>query len=222
MLNDVIGDLLPFALGVALSPVPIIAIVLVLATPRARVQGSVFAAGWIVGLTAMSVVIVLLAGAIEPSDEPSSLLGWVKLAIGALFLVLAAGQWRSRPAPGEEAATPAWMAALDTMSTGRTAVMGAALSGLNPKNLALILAAAATIGQGGLSDTSTAAAVAVFVVIGSLTVVGPVVFSLVAPSRAAGPLAGIKTFMSQHNAAIMMVILLLLGAKLVGNGLASI
>lgn len=219
---DVIGDLLPFALGVALSPVPIIAIVLVLGTPRARVQGVTFAAGWVVGLTAVSVVAVLVASGIQSSDEPSAAIGWIRLAIGALFLVLALGQWRSRPAPGVEAPTPGWMAALDTMSTPRTAAMGVALSGLNPKNLALTLAAAASISQESLSGTSTGAAVALFVVIGSLTVVGPVLFSLVAPSRSAGPLLAIKTFMSAHNAAIMMVILLLLGAKLVGSGLAAI
>ena len=34
-MNEAIGDLLPFAVGTALSPFPIIAIVLILATPRA-------------------------------------------------------------------------------------------------------------------------------------------------------------------------------------------
>ena len=63
---------------------------------------------------------------------------------------------------------------------------------------------------------------AVFVVIGSLTVAGPVVFFLVAPRRAAGPLSSIKDFMAAHNAVIMMVVLLVLGAKLIGNGIAGL
>lgn len=170
----------------------------------------------------VSVVVVLAAGANEPPDEPSAVLGWVKIALGVLFLVLAASQWRSRPAPGVEPATPAWMDAIDTMGTPKTLVVGAALSGLNPKNLALTLAAAATIGQAALSGPSTAVAIGVFVVVGSLTVAGPVVMSLVAPGRSAGPLASIKEFMAAHNAAIMMIVLLLLGAKLLGNGLAAV
>jgi hypothetical protein len=34
-----IGDILPLAVGVAISPVPVIAIVLMLGTPRARSNG---------------------------------------------------------------------------------------------------------------------------------------------------------------------------------------
>ena len=43
---------------------------------------------------------------------------------------------------------------------------------------------------------------------------------LVAPGRAARPLDALKRFMSDNNAVIMMVVLLLLGAKLLGDGLA--
>ena len=67
-----------------------------------------------------------------------------------------------------------------------------------------------------------AVSIACFVVIGSLTVAGPVVFFLVASRRAAGPLESIKDFMAAHNAVIMMVVLLVLGAKLLGNGIAGL
>jgi hypothetical protein len=57
VLNDVIGDLLRSAFAVALSPIPIIAVVVVLAAPRARSAGSAFALGWIGGLMAVSVIV---------------------------------------------------------------------------------------------------------------------------------------------------------------------
>jgi hypothetical protein len=63
--------------------------------------------------------------------------------------------------------------------------------------------------------------VAAFVVIGSISVAGPVVYSLVSDS-AAGPLNSIKQFMSEHNAVIMMTLFVVLGAKLVGNGIAGL
>ena len=50
MLGEVIGDLLPSAVGVALSPVPIVAVILMLGTPRARTNGPMFAVGWVAGL----------------------------------------------------------------------------------------------------------------------------------------------------------------------------
>jgi hypothetical protein len=49
-----------------------------------------------------------------------------------------------------------------------------------------------------------------------------VLFYLGAPATAARPLAATKQFMSANNAVIMMVVLLLLGAKLLGDGLAGI
>ena len=67
-----------------------------------------------------------------------------------------------------------------------------------------------------------AEALAVFVILGSLTVVGPVLLLLFAGDKAAAPLASIKEFMAAHNAVIMMVILLVLGAKLLGNGIAGL
>ena len=115
------------------------------------------------------------------------------------------------------------MTALETFTPSKSLVVGAALSGANPKNLALTVAAAASIAQAGLDGGETVeVAVAVFVVIGSLTVVGPVVWYLVGGDRAARPLASIEQFMSDHNAVIMMVVLLVLGAKLIGNGVAGL
>jgi threonine/homoserine/homoserine lactone efflux protein len=144
------------------------------------------------------------------------------LVFGLLFIVMAAGQWRKRPKRGEEAVMPKWMTTIDTFTAGKSFVLGAALSGANPKNLALTLAAAGSIAQAGLSGSQSAIAVAVFVIIGSLTVAGPVVFYMSAGKTAAKPLADIKEFMSDHNAVIMMVVLLILGAKLLGAGIAGL
>ena len=222
-MGQAIGDILPSAIGVALSPVPIIAVILMLGTPKARSNGPAFAIGWVLGLVIVSVIVLLVASDADDADSGSSTaVSWVKLLLGVLFLVMAVGQWRKRPQPGVEPAMPNWMAAIDSFTPGKSFVLGAALSGVNPKNLALTLAAAATIAQAGLDGGGTAVTVAVFVIIGSLTVAGPVVIYLLASQRAAGWLAEIKDFMSAHNAVIMMVVLLVLGAKLVGNGIAGL
>ena len=61
-----------------------------------------------------------------------------------------------------------------------------------------------------------------FTALGSITVAGSVLFHLLAGDRAARPLAAVKQFMADNNAAIMMVVLLLLGAKLLGDGLGGL
>jgi threonine/homoserine/homoserine lactone efflux protein len=222
VLNEAIGDLLPSALAVALSPIPIVAVVLVLGTPRARTAGPAFALGWIAGLLCVSVVVVLLVGSGSDADSDDPGLDWFKIAIGVLFLLMAAKQWTKRPKEGQEPETPGWMATVDSATPARAALLGAALSGANPKNLALTLTAAASIAEAGLDSADTTVAVAVFIVIGSSTVAGSVLFYLVAGERAARPLGAVRRFMSANNAVIMMVVLLLLGAKLLGDGLGAL
>jgi hypothetical protein len=56
--GNVIGDILPLAIGVAISPVPIIAVILMLFSARARTNGPAFLAGWIVGLTVVGAIVL--------------------------------------------------------------------------------------------------------------------------------------------------------------------
>jgi hypothetical protein len=61
-MGEAIGQSLPLAVGVALSPVPIIAVVLMLTTPRARTNGPAFVLGWLLGLGVVGAVVLALAG----------------------------------------------------------------------------------------------------------------------------------------------------------------
>lgn len=221
VLGEAIGGLLPAAVAVALSPIPIVGVVLVLGTPRARTAGTAFALGWVCGLAALStLVVVVLGSGVDSGTEEG--IEWVKVAIGVAFLAMAAGKWRSRPSPGEEAKMPSWMDSIAAITAPRAAALGAALAGANPKNLALTLAASASISELGLDAADTALAVLAFVLIGSATVAGSVLFYLLSPRRAERPLAAIGEFMAANSAVIMMVVLLLLGAKLLGDGLGGL
>ena len=145
----------------------------------------------------------------------------LKRLLGILFLLMAARIWRGRPKPGEEAEMPKWMQAIDGFTAGRSLGMGALLSGLNPKNLALTVAAATTIAQAGISNGQEAGALAIFILLGSLTILAPVAIYFLMGAKAKEILDRLKTFMAAHNAAIMMVLFLVLGAKLIGDGIAG-
>ena len=222
-MNQVIGELLPSALGVALSPIPIIAVILMLGTPNARSSGSAFGVGWMVGLLLVSVVVLALTGDADDSDSATSTASSVvKILFGLMFFALAVKQWRSRPKPGDEPKLPPWMASLNTFGVGKCFAFGALLSGVNPKNLALTFSAAATIAEAGLSSGESAVAVGVYVVIGSVSVAGPVLAFLVLGDRAVTPLASVKQFMSDNIAVIMIVLFVILGAKILGEGYAGL
>jgi hypothetical protein len=223
-MGQAIGGILPLAIGVAISVLPIIAIILMLITPRARSNGIAFVAGWVLGLVVVGGVVLVIANAagVSSSSGPSTAAYAIKLTFGAAFLLLAVRQWRSRPAPGEHSPAPKWMAALDSFGSGKSLGLGAALSGVNPKNLVLTVGAAASIAQTGLPGGQQAGVLAVFIVLGTLAVAAPLVVYLAVGPRAAGILDGWRTWLAGNNAAIMMVLFLVFGVLLVGQGIAGL
>lgn len=223
-MGNAIGEILPLAIGVAISPIPIIAIVLMLGTPRARANGPAFAVGWLAGLAIVGSIVLLLASgnATEDTGEPATWASVLKLVFGVLFLLIAARTWRTRPKSGEEAQMPKWMQAIDTFTAGKSLGMGVLLSAVNPKNLALTIAAATAIAQTGISGGEQVVALAVFVILGSLTILVPVAIYFLMGTKATEILDALKSFMAAHNAAIMTVLLLVLGAKLIGGAIAGL
>ncbi|MFH9263095.1 GAP family protein [Streptomyces sp. NPDC017546] len=212
------------AVGIAISPVPLIAIVLMLSTPRARANGTAFAVAWVVTLGAITTVVLLFgAGAGADTDSgPATWTAWLKLALGVLFLLLAVKQWRGRPAPGHEAATPKWMTTIDSFTPGKSAAMAAVLAGLNPKNLALAIGGAVSIASSPATAGGEAAAAALFVMVGSLCTLLPLGVYFLGGERAVGTLQSWKAWMGAHNAAIMTVLLLVLGAKYLGDAISAL
>jgi threonine/homoserine/homoserine lactone efflux protein len=220
-MGSVIGDILPVALGVAISPVPVIAVILMLLAPRARSASVGFMVGWVVGVTVVVMVVTLLvqpSGSSDPSD-PSTVAGVLLLLLGAAAILLGVLQWLARPKPGEEPSLPAWMAAIDSMTVGRAFGLGILLSAANPKNLTLCLAGGATIGGADLSPTDTVVVLVVFVAIASSSVVAPVLAYLLAHDRMQEPLDNMRRWLTANNATVMSVLLLVIGAAILGKGL---
>jgi threonine/homoserine/homoserine lactone efflux protein len=223
-MGKAISEVLPFAIGVAISPVPIIAVILVLFSARARVNGPLFALGWIVGVAVISTVVYLVAdaGDVSTSGGASDTSYWIKLVVGLLLVGFAVRDWRKRSAPGETPETPKWMSAIDTLTPVKAGGLGVLLSSANPKNLALALGAGASLAQVGASGGEAAVGLIVFVVIASLTIAVPVVFSLSGGERAAHVLDGWRVWLAAHNTAVMAVLFLVFGAVLFSQGLRGL
>ncbi|GAA1933244.1 GAP family protein [Microbacterium aoyamense] len=222
-MNGVVGDILPVALGVAISPVPIIAAILMLLSPKARVTSVGFLLGWVLGIVLASTIFTLLASVLPDSgeDESAPVKGVIQLALGALLLLLAVRNWRNRPKPGEEPEMPKWMGAIDSMSFFGAAGLGILLSGVNPKNLLLSASAGVTIGSAALGTGATIGAIAIFTVIAASTVLVPVLAYLLAADRLRGPLDALREWLAKQNALIMAVLLLVLGVVVIGKGIGS-
>jgi threonine/homoserine/homoserine lactone efflux protein len=223
-MGEAIGQMLPAAVGVALSPLPIVAVVLMLVSRRGRVNGPAFVLGWIAGLAVLGAIVLSASSGADASDggQPATWVSVLKLVLGALMLLVALKQWRGRPRDPSEVTTPKWMSALDTFTPVKAVGAGALLSGLNPKNTLLAIGGAAAIAGTGIPAGEQAVAYAIFVVIATVGVGAPVVVSLVMGDRSGALLDRLKNWMGANNAVIMAVLLLVLGTKLIGDGISGL
>jgi threonine/homoserine/homoserine lactone efflux protein len=221
-MGPVIGEILPYAIGVAISPVPIVAVILMLFSERARQNGPAFLGGWVVGLTTVVVVVMLIAGASDQAKGPTTLGALINLGLGILLIVLGVAEWIRRPAAGETSPMPGWMTTIDAIQPGRAFWLGALLSSVNPKNLALGVGAAIAISQGALSLGGQVLSVILFVLVASVSIIVPVVYSLVGGAAARTRLDGWKRWLGENNATVMAVLLLVIGVVLFGKGIGAL
>lgn len=218
-MGDAVAGSLSFAIGVAISPVPIAAVIVMLFTPKARTNAPAFLIGWIVGILAVGFIVMLVPGLGPDGGEPSTTTGITKGVLGLLLLLVASLAWRKRPGPNEVASPPKWMDSVDGFGIGKSFGMGILLSGVNPKNLLLVAAGAASIAATGLSGGEKAAAFLVFALIAASSVAVPVIGYLIVGERADETFANAKDWLIQNNSVVMAVLLLVFGVSLLGDAL---
>jgi Sap, sulfolipid-1-addressing protein len=222
-MRQAIGEVLPLAIAAAVSPFPIIGVVLTLTTHNARLNGSMFVVGWAIGLAAVGAVGLTVATAAGSSQgsAPSSSANIIEMVVGSLLIVFAIRQWRKRPKPGELPKLPKWMAGVEGISAPKATGLGFVLSAVNPKNLLLTLAAATTIAATSISGLEQVVAFVVYGLIATIGVAVPVTIFWTLGNRSAEVLDSLKTWLAHNNATIMAVIFLLIGAKVLGQGIAG-
>lgn len=223
MLADAIGKMLPAVMAIALTPIQIVAAVVVLGGPQGRAGGFAFLTGWLVALGALVTVAILLVDKLgESGRTPTPLLHWIQLAAGLLLLVMAIRLWRKRKKNGEEPATPKWLTHLGEARPVQAFVAGASTAAANPKIVALVLSSATSIAYLALSAWQLVAVVILFVLLGSTPLITLVVAHARGGVATASRVRGLKGFMLRHNDVILTVVLAMLGVSLLGNGISGL
>src|SRR5258707_11345947 len=127
-----------------MSPVAVIAVVLMLLRRRSSASGAAFTLGWAAGLTSIAVIVLTFAGSVgvAMNGKPSPLGACLRLLASAGLFGLGCLQWHKRPTPGSKPDPPPWMNSMEAMQPLKALETGAVLSALSPKNVMLTLAAA--------------------------------------------------------------------------------
>jgi threonine/homoserine/homoserine lactone efflux protein len=166
-------------------------------------------------------LVAAFAGLGGGSSASSTAGGSVKIVVGGLLVLLGLREWRGRPKPGAVAPLPKWMGAIAEFTFVKAAGLGFVLAAVNPKNLLMCVGAGTVVAGAGIGVSQQVVAVAVFTVLAASTVAVPVIAYLVAKERMRRPLDELKAWLQANNAAVMSVLLLVLGAVLVGKGIGG-
>lgn len=214
-------SLVPAAIGLALSPIPIITVTLMLASKRAVLNSSIYAATWVLSMLVVGAWALFLVEE-EPvlrtqAKSPAAM--WGLLALGLLFFLFGAIQWRNRPRSDAEVKLPIWLKAVENLPPYMAFVFGLAGVIFNVKNLAIFVAAITHIAHADLGILQSWIALLVFVALASATIVVPVLLFIVERKRAQPYLDRLRTRMTRYNAAILAWVFFVMGAVTVLDAL---
>jgi threonine/homoserine/homoserine lactone efflux protein len=217
------GQLLPLALTIALSPLPLAALLLMLLAPGGFRAAAGFSIGWFLGVL-LSATLLALLSSLLPHDRGagSSLLQVVvPLLLGSALIVLGIVQWHDRPSRGADVPLPRWLSALDRLTPGRATIIGVGYAAFRPKNLVMAAAAGVVILGAHADPTEIVISVAVFTALASITMLGPVFAYAFGGQAVRGRLERLREWLVRNMPLITVVTVLVLGAFLVLAGLAA-
>ena len=215
-MGSVLTELIPLALVVALSPLSIIPAVLVLHTPRPRPAGMAFLAGWLIGLTVLTVVFLEVSTLLGDLDKPPPWASWLRIVIGAALIVSGIYRWLTRK---RSAHTPGWMQSLGKLTPARAGAAAVAFTVVNPKVLFICAAAGLAIGTAGLGTTRAWVALAWYVAVAGSTVAIPILAYAVSGDRLDEPLKRLKDWMERQHAVLVAAILVVIGLLVTYKGI---
>jgi len=213
-------EVLVAAVGVALNPPAIVAVLVLVSSSRSKAFA--FAGGWLSGLALAACLAMLLEDAIGHLGGPSMLASVVKIAIGVALLVLAFVQWRKHAASAGTADTPSWMDSITGLSAPRVFLAAGAYAALNPKTLAFVVAGTLAILEAISGMAAQLLAAVVFAVIASLSVTAPVALVALAPGRFENALDGAVEWLGANGSLVTAGLLGVIGVILIYSGASGL
>jgi hypothetical protein len=218
--SSALTGLISLALVIALSPLSIIPTVLVLQTPRPRPSSLAFLGGWLAALAVLTALFIGISGLLGGLHRsPPTWASWLRIVAGAALILFGIFRWLTRHRHTE---MPGWMRSFTGLTPARAGLTGAVMAVVRPEVLFICVAAGLAIGSAGLEVIRAWISAAVFVAIAGSTVALPVLAYAGAGGRLDDPLARFKDWMERHNAAMLAVVLILIGLLVLYKGIHTL
>ena len=217
-----LGALLPIAVAVAISSVPITAMILILLSPKRNRAALPFLIGWMIGIAAVISLSALGAQALPepPRRGADTLTAVLEISVGLALIVLTAIYLRGG-SPSERTGMPRWLSAVG--SFGALASFGVAVVlNVRPKGLLLGIAAGLALHAANLKLSETAVLIGIYTVIGASTVAVPIISSFIAPRRVEAKLIASRDWLSQNGRILTSTMMFVIGVVILGGGLTKL
>jgi threonine/homoserine/homoserine lactone efflux protein len=218
-----IGHILPFAVAVALSSVPIMATIFILLSPNRSRSALPFLIGWVIGIFVVVALSSLLAQAVPTARlprRPDTVIGAIEIVVGVLLAGLALlTLWHARRQTTHE--VPKWLRTSGELGPWQSLGLAFILN-LRPKALLLAIAAGLTIRADATSLTDAFIAIGIYTVIAASTVAVPIIATLAAPARMEPRLVSMREWLINNGEALGAIIGIVIGVVIVGMGLGRL
>jgi hypothetical protein len=212
----VILDLVLIGLAVTLDPLPLTAFLVVLPSRRGAVKGAAYVFGWLVSLAIVVAITVLATGnnPPKPSTAPSLAALAVKIALGAVLVLIAVRRIRASGRPKPPKKPPKWQEHVDNMSPWFALGLAPAL-----QPWVLIAAGAATVVEVKLSSWESFLALFLYCVLASASYLAMEIYAVFRPDQSHALLIRSRAWINTHTDQVIIAGSLILGLWLMGNSI---
>jgi hypothetical protein len=219
-LTQLIPELLILAIAGGFSPTHVLAVIVLLETPRPIVNAGAFVAG----LSLFRLVIALLALLVfhstswSPTEKDSSA-ALFSLLIGILLLGAAIALVLRKPCRHESALPLESL--LKAATPGKAFLAGVGVMLISPRHWLVVIFGAFAIQDSGIGLISETIMVVVFIAMIELLVWAPLAAYIASPARAAGLLSRTRFWYATYSRPVMIGVSSVLGVVLTAGGLVQ-
>ncbi|MBC6296092.1 GAP family protein [Listeria sp. FSL L7-1517] len=219
-MDSAVSAILSPAVGILISPFPIVGLILILLSNKARINSIFYTLGWIIGnIVIFFIGLFVMGSAVNTSGDQSMLVKIVLIVLGVLLILLGAHDFTKRPKKGEKADTPKWFAKMSNIKPGGAMIFAFLLSAVNPKNMLLSLTAGVSVGTLNLVGGQETMAIILFGIIACCSIYIPTIAFLIAGDRLDNVLDSTRKWLIQNNSLIMALLFLFIGLSVISKAL---